>query len=134
MALESELGKRLLMGRILTASGNPDPRPERRIRNPQLLKELHLLWRECALCRETWPLSLHHIVKHPRNDVQANLVMLCGDGVQGCHGKIEAHDEETLKALGEHILEYRHDTILYLYAQLGTSAAQEWMKQHFIER
>lgn len=117
--------------RILTASGM-DPRPQGRIRNPELLAELHLRWKECALCRATWPLSLHHIVKHPRNDVEGNLVMLCGDGVQGCHGMIEAGDQNTLYALGRHIHDERYDSIVYIYEHLGATAGREWMRQHLL--
>lgn len=114
---------------ILTAGGIwSDPKPEPRVQNPALLRELHFLWKECALCHDTWPLSLHHISKHPRDDIQGNLVMLCGDGVQGCHGKIEAHVHETLRALGRYILGERPDTISYLYDRMGAISAHEWMR------
>lgn len=118
---------------VLTAGGIwDDPRPTQRVKNPALLRELHLLWRECALCHETWPLSLHHVSKHPRDDVRGNLVMLCGDGVRGCHGKIEAHDATTLRALGRHILDERPDTIAYLHEKMGMIAAHEWMRRHLL--
>jgi hypothetical protein len=61
------------------------------VRDPVLLSILHRDWRECALCgQHRGRLSLHHISKHPRDDVEANLVMLCGSGTTGCHGEIEA--------------------------------------------
>lgn len=119
------------MGEILTAGGSYDPRPEGRISNPKLLKFLHLLWKECAICHAIEPLSLHHIVKHPRNDVEENLVMLCGDGVRGCHGKIEANDEETKRALGQYIQNERPDTIMYLFEKKGVEA-REWMRWHLL--
>lgn len=110
----------------------PDPRPAGRIRDPDLLAVLHREWEECALCYETaysfGRLSLHHIHKHPRNDVRANLVMLCGDGVRGCHGRIEAHDPETRAALCVYILAERPDTILYLNDLLGgEEPTREWL-------
>lgn len=126
---------------------NPDPKPIGRIRDRDLLRLLHLEWRECALCGSTgvtqegvpnpgglrWiGLSLHHIVKHPRDDVRGNLICLCGDGVSGHHGLIEAHDPETLKALGSFILKARGDTIAYLYERLGASAAQEFMRKSLL--
>lgn len=119
------------MPEVLTASGS-DPRPQGRIRDPKLLSELHLRWKECALCGRAITLSLHHIVKHPRNDVEGNLVMLCGDGVQGCHGDVEANDEAALYALGRYIHRERPDTIMYLYERLGGVAAREWMRQHLL--
>jgi hypothetical protein len=112
---------------------NPDPKPDGRVRDPELLRELHLEWRECALCRKTDNgLSLHHISKHPRDDVRGNLAMLCGSGTTGCHGLIEFRDPETLKILGRYILSARGDTIAYLYERMGAVAAQEFMKRHLL--
>ncbi len=126
---------------------NPDPKPEGRIRDPDLLRRLHLEWKECALCRsigESRPdapnpenliwvgLSLHHIVKHPRDDVRGNLVMLCGHGTAGCHGLVEAGDTETLQNLGQHILSARGDTITYLYERLGAGAAREFLETRLL--
>lgn len=95
-----------------------DPKPPARVRDPELLRRLHLRWQECALCHGTahseGRLSLHHIAKHPRDDVEGNLVMLCGDGVRGCHGKIEARDPETRAKLRAHIRERRPDVLRYL--------------------
>lgn len=59
-------------------------------------------------------LSLHHVSKHPRDDLRENLVMLCGDGVRGCHGKIEAHDHETIQALNHYLLASRPDVVEHL--------------------
>lgn len=112
-----------------------DHKPPKRIKDPELLKQLHLRWQECVLCQGTQytegRLSLHHIHKHPRDDLQANLVMLCGDGTRGCHGKIEAHDEESKRRLGSHIAMYRFDTMDYLAEKLGGDEAMtEWMYQN----
>src|SRR5438132_1162605 len=76
---------------------------------------------DCALQDETCErvLSLHHIHKRPRDDVRANLVWLCGDGTRGHHGKIEAHDPESKRRLGAHVLLYRQDTVMYLSEKLG---------------
>lgn len=109
-----------------------DTKPRKRIKDPELLRRMHLMWFECALCGSTGRLSLHHINKHPRDDVQENLVMVCGSGTTGCHGLIESHDEPTLRKLGEYILRSRGDTIMYLYEYLGPVAATEWMHTHFM--
>ena len=117
---------------IVTSVGNPDPKPRAKIKDPALLKMLHLEWLDCALCGKTGHLSLHHINKHPRDDIRGNLVMLCGSGTTGCHGLIEDHDHDMLIALGQHILGCRGDTIVYLYEYLGAVAAQEWMRRNLL--
>lgn len=110
----------------------PDPRPRAKIKDPELLRSLHLVWRECALCGVTEPRSLHHISKHPRDDVTGNLVMLCGTGTTGCHGLVEARDPETVWALGVYIRVSRGDVLSYLYATKGVEPAKEWMRQHLL--
>jgi hypothetical protein len=100
-----------------------------RIRDPKLLSELHHEWRECCVCGATDHLSLHHIVKHPRDDVKPNLVMLCGDGVRGCHGLIEAHHGPTERKLLRHLLNSRPDAIYHLKEQMGLSGAAHWIDQ-----
>lgn len=98
-----------------------------RARDSALLRQLHREWRECALCLETFRLSLHHVIKHPRDDVRGNLIMLCGDGVQGCHGRVEAHDPVVSRLLGEHIRDERPDVVEHVVARLGEEAAREWL-------
>lgn len=105
-----------------------DFKPRPTIRDKELLRQLHSLWRDCALCGNTDRLSLHHIHKHPRDDVQGNLVMLCGDGVRGCHGLIESHHGPTERALMRYILNARPDTINYLAATMGPAVASEWIQ------
>ena len=113
-----------------------DPKPPRRVRNLELLRELHTRWRgECVLegdeCVERFNerFSLHHIHKHPRDDLEANLVMLCGDGTSGHHGLVEAHDRYVCSELGMYLFTYRMDTMLYLREKLGSvEAAREWLR------
>lgn len=125
----------------------PDFKPEARIRDPDLLRSLHLEWHECALCGSVGlpvadspnpenlmyiGLSLHHILKHPRDDVRGNLVMLCGHGTAGCHGLVEAHDKRTLSLLGRHVLLHREDVIAHLDQRLGPVAAQEFLGRELL--
>lgn len=115
-----------------------DPKPAARARDPELLRALHVEWRECALadldlpaCLGASPRSLHHVHRHPRDDVRANLVMLCGSGTTGCHGAIEHADEETRRALGRHIRIHRPDTFGYLREKLGGPIqADEWLRRY----
>jgi len=114
--------------------GRPDPPPPRRVDDPELLRRLRWEWRgQCALEDETcvtW-LSLHHIHKHPRDDVRPNLVMLCGDGVAGHHGRIEHADRAARAALAGHILSERPDTVGYLIEKLrGAEQAMEWLRRY----
>jgi len=109
---------------------SPDPKPPKRIRDPELLRALHLEWRSCALCGSTGKLSLHHIHRHPRDDVRANLVMLCGSGTTGCHGRITVNDPVVIRHLGKHLIQQRKDTIEYLGAKLGgVLAVGEWLRR-----
>lgn len=115
-----------------------DPKPPARIRDGALMALLHHEWRECALteyglpaCLGMSPRSLHHIHRHPRDDVRANLVMLCGSGTTGCHGAIEHADPETRLALGGYLRVRRPDTVAYLRAKLGGElAADEWLGRY----
>lgn len=108
----------------------PDPRPEARIRDSDLMRILHAERdKECALSGETFGLELHHILPRSQggDDVRANLVWLTADR----HRRISANDPVAMRLLGEHIVEHRPDTIAYLRAKLNTpgrpSAAGEWM-------
>lgn len=105
-----------------------------RVRNPELLRQLRRRWQECVLCFGTAAsegrLSLHHIHRHPRNDVEGNLVMLCGDGTTGCHGRVEARDAVVLSLLGQYLIDERPDTIAYLYGHLGRDEAEAWLRRH----
>lgn len=118
----------------------PDPKPEPRIVDGPLLALLHHEWVECALALDVAPFcsggiidgrSLHHVHNKPRDDVRANLVMLCGDGTRGCHGAIEKEDEETRRLLGRHIRLHRPDTFAYLTTKLGGAIqADEWLRRY----
>lgn len=112
----------------------PDPKPKGAIRDPALLRALHLRWQHCALCLYTpgkknrhWQRSLHHISKHPKDDLEENLVMLCGHGTDGCHGRIEAHDADVKRALAVYIYQRRPDTIAYLDERFPIEGADAWM-------
>jgi hypothetical protein len=85
-------------------------------------------WRECAICGWQSPLSLHHVSKHPRDDVRGNLVMVCGSGTTGCHGRLEAHDRMTSWLLGQYILAERPDVVEYLIWRKGEESAKEWIR------
>jgi len=111
----------------------PDPKQGPRIRDLELLTRLHTAWRgECVLADMgdcfAMRYSLHHVLNKPRDDVEANLVMTCGDGVAGHHGLLTAEDEDARRALGAYLTAHRPDTMAHLALRLGGSpAAAEWL-------
>lgn len=109
----------------------PDPRPERRVRTPGLLSLLHRRYRECQVTGATGRLSLHHINRHPRDDVIGNLVMVEGSGTTGYHGRLEARDPVALALLGQYIVEQRPDTLDYLQWRFGEQAGA-WLERHYL--
>ena len=124
-----------------------DPKTPARVRDDTLYPLLHYRWRECALRQElhpktaygppgiVWSLSLHHVHKHPRDDVEAALVMVCGHGTVGCHFRLENADMEARAALVRHIRIFRPDTFAYLTAKLGSAIrADEWLRSHMTSK
>lgn len=99
----------------------PDPKPAPVVRDAALLTALHARGGICALADATCErvVSLHHVSKHPRDDVRENLVWLCGSGTTGHHGLIEAWDAEARAALGAFLRTHRSDTTGYLADRLG---------------
>jgi hypothetical protein len=118
----------------------PDPKPPKRVRDLELLKELHARWRgDCVLADlggcVTTRYSLHHIHPHPRDDVEANLAMLCGDGTTGHHGLIEHHDYPACRELAAYLIRHRLDTMEYLGIKLdGLVATRAWLadRLHYV--
>ena len=92
------------------------------------MRRLHWEWVECVICGIAGVrLSLHHVLTNPRQDLREGLVMLCGDGVRGCHGLIEANDVEARRALAQHIVDERPDIVQHLIERLGEVAADDWI-------
>jgi hypothetical protein len=110
-----------------------DPKAPPRVRDPELMRRLHEEVTECEVTGGRWPLSLHHICRHPRDDLRANLVMVQGDGTIGFHGQLEARNPEALALLGKHIVEERPDTLAYLewrFWKPGQAAA--WLERRYL--
>lgn len=107
----------------------PDPKPPRRKKNAKVMKALHLKGVICVLCGE--PGTLHHVLPRSQggDDIEANLLGLCGDGVAGCHGLIEANDEKTRIDLGLYIMLDRLDTYDYILEKLGREQGLSWLQR-----
>ena len=72
--------------------------------------------------------ALHHIHPHPRDDVEANLIMLCGSGTTGHHGAIQHRERWARDALRAILRASRPDFIGYLAVKLRSpDAAREWI-------
>ena len=112
---------------------NPLPKPAGRRKDANLLAVLHLRWQECALCYATkytaGRTSLHHISSSPRDDVEANLVMLCGDGTTGCHGLITAYELNKCRELATYLREQRPDALAYLDERFPLEGADAWLQR-----
>lgn len=87
-------------------SGAADPKPRPRIRATstqwRAIRMRKLVGRPCRICETDPATNLHHLVPRSQggDDVQANLVELCGSGTTGCHGRVESRDvtaRETLR-------------------------------------
>lgn len=93
----------------------------------------HEKMRSCEIrapgCLGSSTLSVHHV--YPRSqggdDVEANFVMGCGDGVAGCHGKMHAKDPEALNCLYDYIMRWRADTLAYLVQKLGATEGMDYL-------
>lgn len=70
-----------------------DPRPQRRIADRQAGIAKVLAEGECRACGQRNFLSRAHLVAKGQrgDDVEANIVPLCGDGTRGCHGSLTDH-------------------------------------------
>ena len=103
------------------------------------MRRMHLRRGSCAIRHlgdcDPRP-SLHHVLPrkpHLGDDVEANLVFLCGSGTEGHHGLVEHHDPAACRALYEHIRTHRIDTIGYLVDKFGDEEmALAWLERHYL--
>lgn len=106
-----------------------DPKPKKRVRDRELMKQLHLDRGVCCLCENYHPSShLHHV--YPRgqggDDVRENLVFLCFR----CHDRIHANDTQKCAELGQFLARERQDVLSYIDQKLGHPASDMWMVKH----
>lgn len=79
----------------------PNPRPARRIVNDQAGRSKCGPGAECRLCGARSGLERHHLVPRSQrgDDVDANIVPLCGAFDADCHGRITRNDPDALALL-----------------------------------
>lgn len=110
---------------VATKQVTPAPKPPKRHKAAQgewdtiRAAFAHAACAHCGLRAE----SLHHIVSKARggDDVEANLVPLCGDGTRGCHGLLESHGTgwERVAASVRNYVCSRSDRWAYVLGKLG---------------
>jgi hypothetical protein len=109
----------------------PDTKPQRRHRaDTAEWKEIRARFADaccvsCGLAAE----SLHHVVPKSQggDDVEANLVPLCGDGTRGCHGKLESH-APGWEQIAAHVRAYvmaRESRLSYVIGRIGQARFEE---------
>lgn len=89
-----------------------------RLREAKLAPCLVCLWLGEAQTRLS---TLHHVVSKSLggDDVEENLVSLCGDGTTGHHGLLEDHDPETCRAFAAALQQYDGAAYAYAIEKLG---------------
>jgi hypothetical protein len=112
--------------------GRPDPKPRPRERlskqDYRLLQSQVVRGKACRICLVNRAESAHHIV--PRNpaeggdDVYENLVELCGDGVRGCHGDVEARRNDARQKLRQALSPAELEYVL-------VTKGQGWLDRHY---
>jgi len=107
----------------------PDPKPVKRIKDKAVMKRLHTRGVICVLCGNK--ASLHHIYPKGQggDDVESNLIGLCGDGTSGHHGLIEDGDVVTRISLGAYLFLERPDFMFYIQGKIGEEAGREWLRR-----
>jgi hypothetical protein len=135
----------------------PDPKPGRRraVADPAALRRAALRRRECAACGEPGA-NGHHVVERDDggDDVDENIVTLCGSGTYGCHGALHGnpyvaevvavhpsgrtrrHYERRDRAwvgrrVGDHLRRERPETVAYVLAKLGPFVGRHYLVSRY---
>lgn len=116
----------------------PDPKPTKRKRKQirkvhrRVTQDVVNRDRMCLICGKHAE-SGHHVLgkgsPYFGDDLEENIVALCGDGVRGCHGLIENEDIAARKILGIKLVTERADVIYYVRMKLGEEAGADWLRR-----
>lgn len=79
----------------------------------------------CRLCGKH-PATAHHLIPRSQQGIwtESNIVGLCGDGVQGCHGLIESRDRAACHLLRSLLTDAEYS---YLISKKG----EEWLERRY---
>ena len=113
-----------LLRRGMDIGMTADPKPLRRIRDPEAMRRAHRAGDCCVV-------NAHHVVSRARggDDITDNLVLLCGSGTTGCHGEFHAGVSEVAKKIGE-ALTPAH--ILYVRTRLGDVPGRMFLRREYL--
>lgn len=131
-----------------------DFKPGRRIVNLDALRRARLRWDACAACGGD-PGSVHHVLPRSEggDDVEGNLMLLCGDGTKGCHGALHGNPYTVTQMPGEPLLiqerrdaewvrrrigltieRSRPDVVAYFVNKLGATAGPDYLQRVYAVR
>jgi hypothetical protein len=86
---------------------------------------------DCRICGKPAG-GCHHLVPkggpHYGDDVEENLVPLCGSGTTGCHGKIEDYDGDACVELGARLSVEETE---YVLGKLGEMPGREFLLRRY---
>lgn len=123
----------------------------RRIVDQSVVARATLRRRSCAACGGQGANGHHVLPKGHRpagDDVEENIVTLCGTGTSGCHGAfhgnpytvqvgnwaldVERRDSEWVRRrVGEHLLGQRWDVIEYVLQRLGDGPGRAFLDRFY---
>jgi hypothetical protein len=115
----------------------PDRKRQPRIVDPDAGRAKLVREGKCRLCRKPyppWQLTRHHLVprngSHAGDDVDDNLVPLCGSGTVGCHGLVE-RSQESRSRLRRFLLQAE---LAYMAWRMGDDGANPDKGKAWIDR
>lgn len=114
-------------------AGKPDPKPEPRRKDPEARRVARLVADECAACGlSDVKLSVHHILygRDGRDDDPRNMLVVCGDGVLGCHGDFHHGDPDAKAALARAIAA-APEKVAFVEDRLGREAGRDYLLRRY---
>jgi hypothetical protein len=84
-----------------------------------------------VVCGITAPLNACHVLSRARggDDVEENLILGCGSGTTGCHGRFHDGDAEVAAAFGR-ALTPAH--IAYVLGRLGDLPGRAFLRREYL--
>jgi hypothetical protein len=125
-------------------SRGPDFKQGKRLVDPDAVQRSLFRHPECAACGVVAD-SAHHVVQkgspHFGDDVEENVVGLCGHGTARCHGAFhgspytvagERRDAEWVgRRIGQTLLDARPECIAYVLVKLGQNPGRAYLERFY---
>lgn len=105
------------------------------MKDKKAVRRAHLLSDECANPRcgkSDVSLSVHHVLygADGKSDDPRNLLLICGDGVSGCHGGAHHANPDVLRGIGEAIAA-RPEMIRFVEERLGQERGRDYLRRRY---